>query len=154
MSRVVPLPGEVTRNRLTTRIAANFDGVRKAADSLREFLGTYALPPVASSRIELALVESLNSIVAHAGVAPSDMIDLRLTSNGAVLEIVVADPGPPLDVERMNREDATETAAEEEMEDDRRRGLALIRAIVDRVAFSRERGQNVLILTCAIADNR
>lgn len=141
------------RNRLTTRVAATFDGIRHAADALRGFLGTYELPPVASSRIELALVESMNNIVEHSGVQPSDMIDVRLSSNGAVLEIVLADPGAPFDVEQMNREVTIEAPAAAEMED-HGRGLSLIRAVIDRVAFTREHGQNVLTLTCALGEPR
>jgi len=140
------------RKRVTTRFTATFDGVRDAAASLRAFLGVYSLPSVTSSRIELALVESLNNIVEHSGVRPSDMIDLRLSSNGAVLEMVIADPGQPLDETQMNRI-AEESAQPEEVQD-HGRGLALIRTIVDRMAYTREYGRNVLTLTCAIGEAR
>jgi serine/threonine-protein kinase RsbW len=121
------------------RIDAQLEAVAQLAQVVREEGEAAALSPDAVIEIELAVVEAANNIVAHGYSVPGGAIEMRVVRQDG-LRVELADCGTTIPANLFDNPPAADLDAE------RGRGLAIIRACVDRLSYSQKDGVNRLIL--------
>jgi serine/threonine-protein kinase RsbW len=86
-----------------------------------------------AQELALALTEALANAVKHGCKDdPAQSVQLRVTANGAAMQVMVRDPGPGFDPSSVAN--PLETAG---LSADHGRGLFMIRQLVDEVRFER-----------------
>jgi serine/threonine-protein kinase RsbW len=122
------------------RIAADLAAVGPAAERVRD-LAITAIGQEGGEAVELAFVEAANNVIQHGGLRSGDELDILVTADGAGVTVELQDRGIPMPP------DALADAAEPEDLAESGRGLWLIRALADEVAYRSEDGVNRLTLT-------
>lgn len=113
------------------------------AEALEAFCAAEQVPPDVAWRLQVALDEIVANIVSHGAPAiGTGALDVWFRRDGAVVEITVADDGPPFNPldqpppERGRPLEAMEPGG---------LGIALVRALMDEVRYARDR-RNTLTL--------
>lgn len=124
---------------------ATFAGVRLLAERLKAWCATAGVSEPARMDLELALVEAGNNIVRHGyGQKGGDDIGLEITAVAGGVELVLTDRGSPIPQGRLN------AIGHPEFDSESGRGLALITACTDRIAYTESREGNRLVLFKAL----
>jgi len=103
------------------------------AEHLEQFCGGHGIGDEVFSQLNLALDEIVTHIIAHgyADDGSEHRIRITLAQDGASLTARIEDDAAAFDP--LERDDPTQ-------------GISLVKALVDEVTYSRERGHNVLIV--------
>jgi anti-sigma regulatory factor (Ser/Thr protein kinase) len=125
-------------------VPGSASGIRKAGEALGEFAAALGLGSEALWPFRVALDEVLANIVGHAYAGgPSGAIELEFHMQAGVLRLTVLDDGAPFDPLGAPPPDLSAPLA-------RRApgglGIALVRALMDSVAYERRGGRNRLVL--------
>jgi len=123
--------------------AANLDTARELAHALREAGALAELGREALIDLELAVVEAINNIVIHGYGAETGEIEMHLTVDGG-LKVELWDRGRPIPADKLTGEGQASLMSENG------RGLAIIRACVDRLDYRSDAGGNRLMLFKAV----
>ena len=104
-----------------------------------EFCGFFDCSPAEQRKVVLAVDEACTNIMRHTYRGdPSQCIEILCREDGALLEIVLQDHGPPLDLDRIQPRN---------LDDIRPSGLGthFIRTVMDEVTYThKEGGGNIL----------
>ena len=129
--------------RLTVRVAAGQDGLRAAVSALDRFETAHALDPEAAWPVHVALDEVLSNVVRHGTAGRQNpVIEVTFALVAGSLEVTVVDDGPEWDPLALPPPD---TAAPLEARRPGGLGVHLVRNLMDRVAYTRERDRNRLV---------
>jgi serine/threonine-protein kinase RsbW len=117
--------------------------VRRVADTLDAFCVDECVPQEVAWRLRVALDEIVANIVAYGaqGVSPGTM-DVWFRRDGDVIEITVADDGPPFDPLSRPSPDVTLPL---EARQPGGLGIALVKSLMDHVCYTRTT-RNVLTI--------
>jgi serine/threonine-protein kinase RsbW len=126
-------------DRRSTRIPAQLVAVRELAEVVREAARQAGLSDAGAIDLELAIVEAANNIVLHGYAGRAGEIEMLACLDGG-LGVELRDTGIPIPPERLA--DAPHAAVDAE----HGRGLAIIRACVDRMEYASAGGVNCLTL--------
>jgi serine/threonine-protein kinase RsbW len=109
------------------------DQIPRARSEILSFLGEHGCPEETCFDIGMALQEALANAVVH-GCRNKEtlMINVQVETNGEGATIVIRDPGPGFDVAGVR-----DPASGDGMVAQSGRGLAMMRAYMDEVAFGR-----------------
>jgi len=125
------------------------EGVREALDALAGLVSDHGLSKSVTWPVEVSLDEVLANVVHHAlagrGAAATVELELRLDTRTvpAECELVVSDDGPEFDPLAA---DAPDTSLAVEDRPVGGLGIALVRRLMDDVAYERRDGRNRLRL--------
>ena len=114
-------------------IPGNTDQIPVARSEILSFLEEQGCPEESCFEIGMALQEALANAMHH-GCKQNEalMISVQVETNGAGATIVIRDPGPGFDVSRVR-----DPASADGLVAQSGRGLALMRAYMDDVKFTR-----------------
>jgi anti-sigma regulatory factor (Ser/Thr protein kinase) len=106
---------------------------------------------ISASEIELCVVEAVNNCIEHAyGKEKGHEIEVCFTLHQDRLVIDVYDTGKSMDLKRLNQTDLSALEMDSDQINtiaEKGRGLAIIKEIMDVVAYETENGKNCLSLT-------
>ncbi len=125
-----------------TRFATTPAQVMAACEAVRRFCAAHQADADATHALALCVEELGSNIVNHAfGRRPDGAFDLALAEHGGVLELVLADQGPP-----YNPLDRPPPNLEGDLEDRDVGGLGLhlVKALADTVTYARAGSENRL----------
>jgi anti-sigma regulatory factor (Ser/Thr protein kinase) len=134
---------------ITLRVPATFEGSRDAATSVREFLNQLSVRPGHAARFELVVAESVDNIAGHARCDEDGVVDVSVAADRGALRIVISDEGMASDTDGLNTFMSLPEMRDETSEGGR--GIQLIRRIMDKVVYTRERDRNVLTMSAKLA---
>ena len=137
----------MAETRETVAVPANAEGVGAAMAAFETFVAARGVPAPASRRFLVALDEVLSNIVRHGRPSPAT-IDLTFSLAEEVLEVELVDstgPFNPLDAP------PPDTSAPLDARRPGGVGIALVRAVMDRVRYERRGERNVLTLSARLA---
>jgi anti-sigma regulatory factor (Ser/Thr protein kinase) len=132
---------------ITLRVPATFEGSRDAATSVREFLNQLSVRPGHAARFELVVAESVDNIAGHARCDEDGVVDISVAADREALRIVISDDATASDTDVLNFMSPPETHDEPS---EGGRGIQLIRRIMDKVVYTRERDRNVLTMSAKL----
>ena len=132
---------------ITIRVPATFEGSRDAATSVREFLNQLSVRPGHAARFELVVAESVDNIAGHARCDEDGVVDISVVAGPEALRIVISDDATASDTDVLNFMSPPETHDEPS---EGGRGIQLIRRIMDKVVYTRERDRNVLTMSAKL----
>lgn len=121
-------------------VPATLEEVRRLTDCVRAFAEAHKSSEAAVIDLELAAAEAANNIVLHGYDGALGEITLHLTQDQEGLWIELVDSGVPIPAAVLDRPSSAEHSAESG------RGLAIISACVDELAYETAHGVNRLSL--------
>ena len=124
---------------LRLNLEGDLSRISPAAGQLQEFLRGHGCPERVRSECELIMVEACNNAIKHAepqGAWKPVSVEVRV--EGGRIEIRIIDHGPGFEWPR--------NASLPEPDQESGRGVFLINALADYVAYERQGDQNVLVL--------
>ena len=130
---------------IALRVPATFEGSRDAATNVREFLNQLSVRPGHAARFELVLAESVDNIAGHGRCDEDGMVDISVAADSETLRIVISDDGMASDTDGLNTFMSLPETQDELSEGGC--GIQLIRRIMDKVVYTRERDRNVLTMS-------
>jgi anti-sigma regulatory factor (Ser/Thr protein kinase) len=133
---------------ITLRVPATFEGSRDAATRVRAFLNQLSVRPGHAARFELVVAESVDNIAGHARCVEEGMVDIWVAAGSETLRIVISDDGMASDTDGLNNFMSLPETHDEPSEGGR--GIQLIRRIMDKVVYTRERDRNVLTMSAKL----
>jgi anti-sigma regulatory factor (Ser/Thr protein kinase) len=133
---------------ITLRVPATFEGSRDAATSVREFLNQLSVRPGHAARFELVVAESVDNIAGHARSDEDGVVDISVVADPEALRIVIRDDATASDTDGLNTFMSLQETQHESWEGGR--GIQLIRRIMDKVVYTRERDRNVLTMSAKL----
>ena len=125
-----------------THAAIGAPAVSQVADALDTFCVEERLPQESAWRLRVALDEIVANIVSHGSTRGETALDVWFRRDGPVVEITVADDGPPFDPLSRPAPDVTLPL---EARQPGGLGIALVRALMDDVRYIRT-SRNVLTI--------
>jgi serine/threonine-protein kinase RsbW len=132
----------------TLALAADETAVPRLAAWIDDRCAALGLSADLAFQVHLALEELVTNVVEHATRGErSGRIVIDIRDSGAELTVIVADTGPPFDPTRVPPPDTTLSLEDREVGG---LGLHLVRSMMDRIAYRREKGHNVVVLGKAI----
>jgi serine/threonine-protein kinase RsbW len=136
--RMAPTP------RLTVRVEGTTTGIREAVSAFDRFEGEHGLTGEATWPMRVALDEVLSNIVRHGGAGKRcTVVDVRFGLVRSALVVTVIDDGPELDPLALPQPDTRSGLAERQPGG---LGLHIMKQLMDRVEYARQRGRNRLVL--------
>jgi anti-sigma regulatory factor (Ser/Thr protein kinase) len=125
-------------------VPGSASGILKAGEDLGEFTAALGLAPDACWPFRVALDEVLSNIVkyAYAG-GPGGPIEVEFRMDKGVLRLTILDDGAPFDPLQAPPPDL---ASPLERRAAGGLGIALVRTLMDSVAYERKGGRNRLVL--------
>ncbi len=123
------------------RVAATLLEVRRLTDCVRSFGLAHGLGEDTLVDLELAVGEAANNIVIHGYRGSAGEIALRIAQAGSDITVELADRGAAIPPDKLDALSAVDVHAESG------RGLGIIRACVDTVAYASTDGVNRLTLS-------
>jgi serine/threonine-protein kinase RsbW len=133
---------------ITMRVPATLEGSRDAAARVREFLSQLSVQSGHAARFELVVAESVDNIAGHARCVEDGMVDICVAAGSETIRIVISDDGMASDTDGLNNFMSLPETHDEPSEGGR--GIELIRRIMDRVVYTRERDRNVLVMSAKL----
>jgi serine/threonine-protein kinase RsbW len=131
-------------------VPASVPGVRQAECALLAFAKASGLPQDAIWRLEVALDEVLSNVVRHGSAAGKvGLIAVDLQVEGSRIEVVVTDDAPAFNPLEAQTPDASVPLEERPLGG---LGIALVKALMDEVAYERRDGRNRLTFRKTLAD--
>ena len=121
-------------------VDAQLEEVRRLTDCIRRFAEAHGSDEAALIDLELAVVEAANNIVLHGYSGAAGRISLQAVKSDDRLCVELVDTGAPIPAASLERPASAEHCAESG------RGLAIIRACVDELAYESANGVNKLSL--------
>ena len=126
---------------LTVTFPARFEELDRAIISLRQE-AAHTLPEADLTRFEIAVIEALNNVVLHAGLAPDALIEVTCSQTGDSTTVTIADEGRPAAAETF----AVSAHLPDDPLEESGRGIALIQSCADSVDYRRVGDRNELHL--------
>ncbi len=133
---------------ITLRVPATFEGSRDAATSVREFLNQLSVRPGHAARFELVVAESVDNIAGHARCDEYGVVDISVAADREALRIVISDDATASETDVLKNFMSPPETHDEHSEGGR--GIQLIRRIMDKVVYTRERDRNVLTMSAKL----
>jgi anti-sigma regulatory factor (Ser/Thr protein kinase) len=133
---------------ITLRVPATFEGSRDAATRVREFLNQLSVRPGYAARFEQVIAESVDNIAGQARYVEEGMVDICVAAGSETLRIVISGDGMPSDTDGLNGFMPLPETHDEPSGGGR--GIQLIRHIMDKVDYTRERDRNVLTMSAKL----
>jgi serine/threonine-protein kinase RsbW len=131
-------------------VPASVPGVREAESELLAFAKASGLPQDAIWRLEVALDEVLSNVVRHGSAAGRvGLISVDLDVEGSRIEVVVTDDAPAFNPLEAQAPDASVPLEERPIGG---LGIALVKSLMDEVAYERREGRNRLTLRKTLVD--
>jgi len=121
-------------------IEADLSQVRELARFVRQEAG---LNEAALADLELAVVEAANNIILHGYGGGGGLIRCHVQRGADAVRVTLSDSGAPIPEDMLRNAQPTSQMAESG------RGLAIIRACVDEIAYTSAAGANRLTLVKA-----
>ncbi len=133
---------------ITLRVPATFEGSRDAVTSVREFLNQLSVRPGHAARFELVVAESVDNIAGHARCDEDAVVDISVAADREAVRIVISDDATASNTGVLKNFMSPPETHDEHSEGGR--GIQLIRRIMDKVVYTRERDRNVLTMSAKL----
>lgn len=130
---------------ISFRIPAQLNNIWLIGISVRALFTTLGFDKTDAFQLELAVVEAANNIVLHAYQQKENTIlemELSVTEDKVICTFV--DQGKPVDF--LKKHSLLEPSNEIQLLAENRRGISIIRKVMDEVSYTRKEQNNILTL--------